>query len=480
MKRIITFLCVAVLVCTMIITASAATGVSASLSRSNSSINAGDKVTITLSGKATGCSSGGVEVSYNSSVFELVSGSCVVSGAFMKDFDTKTKDGVFAFDSASKISGKVLTFTLKAKSNAPTGKYNVTVRFKADSTTVSKTTTITIACDHSYSDGCDTSCNKCGATRKANHKWGSATVITEATCKSKGSAKYKCTNCGETKTEALAKAAHTYDHNCDVDCNVCGATREVTHTYAWACNETEHYQECTACKAQLEKAPHTLATEMTGDDTGHGYACTVCLLIPKADGHAFDSVCDDKCDDCGYTRKVYHTFSGAFTIDENAHWNICVLCNKEVNKGNHTPGTPATETTDQTCTRCGYVIEKATNHVHVKFDDYLSDETGHWFTCHCGENSEVIAHTWDNGTINEEISIITYVCADCGYQKVEAYEPEFVFTFENVVELITESPVMMILALSLCGSVAIILILLIVIIILGSKNRKLKKKHIDE
>lgn len=477
MKRIITLFCAAVMACTMIVTASAASNVSVSLSRSNSSINAGDKVTITVSGKAKSCSSGGVEVSFSSSVFELVSGDCVVSGAFMKDFDSKTKDGVFAFDSASNISGKVLKFTLKAKSNAPTGKYNVTVKFKADGTTVSKTTTITIACDHSYSDGCDTSCNKCGASRKANHKWGSATVIKEADCKNTGSAKYKCTNCGETKTEALAKAAHTYDHNCDVDCNVCGATRTVTHTYAWACNETEHYQECTACKAQLEKAPHTLATDMTGNETGHGYACTVCMLIPKAEGHAFDSVCDDSCDDCGYTRKVYHSFSGRYTTDKDAHWNICVLCEKVINKGNHTPGTAATETTDQSCTKCGYIIEKAANHTHIQYDDLLSDENGHWYVCHCGENSESVPHTWGEGKINEEIGIATYVCADCGYQKVEAYDPEFVFTIDNMMEELEESPAVQILALTLCGSVAIILLLLIVIIVLGSKNKRLKRNY---
>lgn len=475
MKKIITILCAAIMACTLITTASAATGVSASISRSSSSINAGDKVTITVNGKAKSCSSGGVEVSFSSSVFELVSGDCVVSGAFMKDFDTKTKDGVFAFDSASTISGKVLKFTLKAKSNAPTGEYKVTVKFKADSTTVSKSTTITIACDHSYSDGCDTSCNKCGANRKANHKWGSATVVTEATCQKTGTAKYKCTNCGETKTEALKKAAHTYDHNCDVDCNVCGATRTVAHAYAWACNETEHYQECTACKVQQENAPHTLATEMTGNETGHGYACTVCLLIPKAEGHAFDSICDDSCDDCGYVRKVYHSYTGRYSTDENAHWNVCVLCEKVINQGEHTPGDAATETTDQSCTKCGYVITKAENHTHSRFDDYLSDKDGHWFICHCGEASESVPHNWGDSIIDEEIGIVTSVCADCGYMKVEAYEPEFVFTFENLMELITESPAMMILAVSLCGSVAIILVLLIVIILLGSKNRKLKK-----
>lgn len=475
MKKIITFLCAAVMACSLIVTASAASGVSASLSRSKSSINAGDKVTITLSGKATGCSSGGVEVSFPTSTFELVSGSCVVSGAFMKDFDTKTKDGVFAFDSASKISGKVLTFTLKAKSNAPTGKYNVAVRFKADSTTVSRTTTITIACEHTYSDSCDESCNKCGATRKPTHKWGAATVVTEATCKSKGTAKYKCNACGETKTEAIAKSDHIYDHNCDVDCNVCGATRTVTHTYAWACDATQHWQECTACKAPLEKADHTLATEMTGDETGHGYACTVCMMIPKPEGHAFDSVCDDKCDGCGYVRKVYHSYSGVYSLDAEAHWNICVLCDQVINKGNHTPGAPATETTDQSCTKCGYVIQKAENHTHIQYDDLLSDENGHWFACRCGEDSEVVPHNWDKGTIDEEIKITTYVCADCGQQKVEAYDPEFVFTVDNLMEEIRESEVLMVCAISLCAAVAIILILLIVIILLKSKNSKLKK-----
>ncbi|MBR3979252.1 MAG: hypothetical protein IKJ94_06490 [Oscillospiraceae bacterium] len=475
MKKITTMLCAAFLMLAMLVTASAASNVSVSISRSKKSINAGDKVTITVSGKAKSCNSGGVEVSFNSSVFELVSGDCVVSGAFMKDFNAGSQDGVFAFDSASDISGNVLKFVLKAKSNAPTGKYNVTVKFKADSTTASATTTVTIACEHSYSNNCDESCNKCGATREGNHSWGSPTVLKEADCQNKGSAKYACTNCGETKTEALAKADHTYDHNCDTDCNVCGAVREVVHTFAWAGSETEHWQECVDCKVQQEKSAHTLAADVSSNETGHGYACTVCLLIPTAEAHTFDSVCDDSCDACGYTRTVYHSYSGRYTVDEAAHWNVCVLCGAAVNTANHTPGTAATQTTDMSCTACGYILEKAANHIHIQYDDLQSDANGHWYACRCGENSETVAHNWDSGAINEEIGIVTYVCADCGYQKMEAYEPEFVFSVESVLEAVKESPLMMIFALSLCGAAVIIIALVVVLIVLGVKNRRLKK-----
>lgn len=476
MRKITIFLCALVMVCATIFTASAASNVSASISRSSSSINAGDKVTITLSAKATGCSSGGVEVSFPTSTFELVSGSCVVSGAFMKDFDTKTKDGVFAFDSASKINGKVLTFTLKAKSGAATGSYKVTVKFKADSTVVTKTTTITIACEHTYSDNCDATCNKCGASRKVNHKWGSPTILKEADCKNTGSAKYTCTNCKETKTDTIAKAAHTYDHGCDVDCNVCGATRTVTHNYAWSCNETEHWQECTNCHIQGEKGGHTLAEELSANEIEHGYLCTVCQLMPKSEGHAYESPCDDNCETCGYIRTVNHPYTVQFNTDAETHWRTCTLCGEIAEKGNHIPSAAATETTDQVCITCGYLLAVAGNHTHEREGDWIIDKESHSFSCRCGVTVELVAHSWDNGTIDEQNGVVVYSCTDCGTQMATAYKPEFVFSVENVVKEITESPLMMIFALSLCGTVAIILILLIVIIVLGAKNRKLKRR----
>lgn len=472
MKKIVAIIFALLISASIIMTASAATGVSAGLSLSTKSVNAGGTVTVTVSANATACGSGGIEISYDSSVFDFVSGSWTLSNAFMKDFNSGSKDGVFAFESASNISGSIFKFVLQAKSGVAAGGSNVTVRFKADGTAVSKSATITIACNHSYSNNCDADCDKCGATRKVNHKWGNEQIVKEPTCKNAGSANYKCTVCGETKTEMLAKAAHTYDHDCDVDCNVCGTIREITHVFAFNCDENEHWQECTVCKTQMEKSAHTLAAEVSANDFGHGNACTVCMLIPKAEAHAFDSSCDDNCDACGYVRPVYHPYSGQFTVDKDGHWYTCTHCAVPLLQSAHIPGPEATETTDQICIICGYVIVACPNHTHIRTDDWLHDEKGHWFVCRCGETVEAAEHTWNGGTIYEEKGLITYICTDCGYEKTELYQPEVEYTFDTVMEMIAESPIMKILTISLLGSLIINIALVLVIVIIVYKNRR--------
>lgn len=87
-------------------------------------------------------------------------------------------------------------------------------------------------------------CQACGATEgaPAGHKWNAATCDTPATCKicaaTSGEARghvllpatceepVRCTQCDYTEGKATG---HVYTDNCDVVCNVCDATRRVTH-----------------------------------------------------------------------------------------------------------------------------------------------------------------------------------------------------------------------------------------------------------
>ncbi len=65
-----------------------------------------------------------------------------------------------------------------------------------------------------------------------NHAWDNGVVTKKATCKTTGVKTYTCTDCGTTKTEAIAKLTkHTYTNNCDTACNVCKAKRTIKHTY---------------------------------------------------------------------------------------------------------------------------------------------------------------------------------------------------------------------------------------------------------
>ena len=64
---------------------------------------------------------------------------------------------------------------------------------------------------HSYDNGCDTTCNKCGATRSATHSYS-------------GSCDTSCNVCGATRTTS---ASHTFSSNTDATCNTCGYERTV-------------------------------------------------------------------------------------------------------------------------------------------------------------------------------------------------------------------------------------------------------------
>lgn len=479
MKRKI--LCIISMMLILILTATtalAASSVSVSLSAGSSSANSGDSVTFSVSAKVDSCGSGGVEISYDTSVFTLVSGEWTLSDAFMKDFSTGSADGVFAFDSSSKLSGTVFKFTLKVKDSAALGSSKVKVTFTADSVSKSASATVKIACAHSWDSGkvtknatcssdgektytcslcggtktstieatghsydsgtvttkatCSTdgvktyTCSVCGKTKTSTieatgHSYDSGTVTKEATCSESGEKTYTCSVCGKTKTETVEALAHTYDHDCDTDCNVCGYVREITHAYEWASDGVNHWQECSVCGDQTESEPCTHAEELTCNDEQHGYACSVCGLFAQAEDHAFDNDCDSLCEVCGYTREITHIYSETWTSGPDGHWHECVNCGDQLEIVPHTPGDEATETTDQICLDCGYILQVAGNHEHTMGGDWLSDEEGHWFLCVCHVYTDPEPHTWDEGVIDEAAATVTYTCTVCGQTLVEEY-----------------------------------------------------------
>lgn len=80
-------------------------------------------------------------------------------------------------------------------------------------------------CAHSYDHACDPDCNLCGETRKVGHVYGS-TVI-PPTCDTNGSITHTCHYCGDSFAGTFPALGHVYDHKYDVDCNECGDVREV-------------------------------------------------------------------------------------------------------------------------------------------------------------------------------------------------------------------------------------------------------------
>ena len=413
-------LCLLLIVIAMTVEVFAAGSVSTGISASDTSVNSGDTITVTVNASVDSCGSGGIKLSYDSKVFNLVSGKWLLSSAFMTDFSTGSNDGVFAFVNNSKISGNVFQFELKVKDNAPLGKSNVSATFKADDKSSSSSVGITVACSHSYSNSCDTTCNSCGATRNISHSWNSGTYSQKPTCTAGGTKVYTCKVCGATKSENVSKSSHSYDNNCDPSCNVCGSTRSITHTYQWSLEGDGHIQKCTVCGVSQDQGLHSLEATVSGDSTGHGYKCSVCGLIPNPQPHSFDSDCDTSCDSCSYTRTITHAYSDRAVYDATHHWHECMICGEATEKAAHTPGDAATETTDQLCVDCGYVLQKSPNHQHTMAVDWLSNDVGHWYYCACLAFSPPEAHEFAEGVMNEEDNTISYQCNICGQVVTEA------------------------------------------------------------
>ena len=143
-----------------------------------------------------------------------------------------------------------------------------------------------------------------------------------------------------------------------------------------------------------------------------------------------------------------HTFSAEWSFDETEHWHSATCGHTEEvgEKAEHifsnwTTTKEATEeaegSKERTCTVCEYkvteVIEKL-DHTHKFATEWISDATGHWYACNCGEKSEFATHTFEweitqNPTETEK-GEKTGTCTVCDYNETVEIEkiPEgFVF-----------------------------------------------------
>lgn len=313
------------------------------------------------------------------------------------------------------------------------------------------------AVDHTWSnwtmttEGHSRTCSGCAKAESGSHSWGTPKVK-EATCKEAGSKAYTCTVCGSSKEEVLPKlTTHTYDHGCDKDCNVCGATRTTEHKYntAWSRNGTQHWHACTICGHQGELGNHypgpaateeraqlcltcgmTLTAKLnhthkweskwSHDETAHYHACPGCDEEKDRKEHTYEDDCDPDCDVCGYTRDAKHRFSQEWESDEEGHWSVCTRCNEKSEVLEHIPDPDAKDTEAQLCKECGWEIAPAKEHVHEFDGPWQSDTQCHWRSCECGETGEPEDHIWDDG--QEEEDMIVYTCIRCAEEKLEEAE----------------------------------------------------------
>ena len=382
---------------------SAAGSAHMSIRSSSGTLYRGDSFTLTVSlSNDQPVSNGGVVLSYDSSVFEFLGGSCHVSNAVLAEVSAANGGGVFVMQTDEVVSGTIFTFNMRVKDSAPVGSYSISGTPSLSVSCTFSGTSVSVACRHSYEnctkvDGSNhqSTCALCGQKKTEAHAWNSGTVTKAATCKETGTKRLTCTGCGATKDETIPVTNdHKYGNWSKVSetkhsrtCGVCGKKETASHTWnsgkvtkKATCQETGSRKlTCTACDAAktetIDKTAHSYGDASFVDDSGHRAACK----------------------SCGHEVTQAHQYGDAWKHDENWHFRRCGGCGHEKDQAAHEPGPKATETTDQICTVCSRVLQPKGTHVHSFAAEWSVDETGHWYACgDCNEKDSAALHVFDN------------------------------------------------------------------------------------
>lgn len=154
---------------------------------------------------------------------------------------------------------------------------------------------------------------------------------------------------------------------------------------------------------------HSYSAWKSTNGTSHERTCSICGK-KETGKHEYTNACDTSCNTCGHTRTITHSYKTSWSSDSKKHWHECSVCKVKKDEAAHTPGSAATETTPQTCTTCGYVIQKALGHTHKPTGDWLSDANSHWKDCStCDERANEAEHVYDNSCDTS--------CNVCGYER---------------------------------------------------------------
>ena len=225
-------------------------------------------------------------------------------------------------------------------------------------------------------------CTTCGKVENEPH-----TQKTAATC----TAAATCSKCNHNYGPALG---HDYTEKIQDDAHL--------KTSATKCTENNvYYYDCSRCDSNAKNdtsasdkvytgtvaGPHSFTKAVENDAhyvSGTGTTCQ------SAKEYYFEC---EYCNTISTTEKWSSTTKGphnpaiAWTGDASGHWKACLNgCTEKLNfTDHHTPGAPATETTPQTCTDCGFVIQAPLGHI---YKNHLTKINATSATCTSAGNNE--------------------------------------------------------------------------------------------
>ena len=340
-------------------------------------------------------------------------------------YNSSTGNNLYAF---GEQYGKLVYFITdspnikKTKDSSNSSKYNkeyaeytfeMCISHKWDAGVVTKEPTYTSTGTKKYT------CTNCGETKTetiaklvcTSHVWDSGKVVTAPTYKTEGTKKYTCKNCGTTKTETIAKLICT-NHAWDAGV----VTKKPTYTSTG----TKKYT-CTNCG---ETKTETIAKLVC---TNHAWDAGVVVTAPT---YKTEGTKKYTCKNCGTTK----TETIAKLVCTSHAWNSGVVIKE--------PTYTVTGEKKYTCTNCGETKTETiaklvcTNHawdagVVTKEPTYTSTGTKKYTCTNCGETkTETIAkpvctsHVWDAGVVTKEPTYTStgtkkYTCTNCGETKTE-------------------------------------------------------------
>ena len=340
-------------------------------------------------------------------------------------YNSSTGNNLYAF---GEQYGKLVYFITdspnikKTKDSSNSSKYNkeyaeytfeMCISHKWDAGVVTKEPTYTSTGTKKYT------CTNCGETKTetiaklvcTSHVWDSGKIVTAPTYKTEGTKKYTCTNCGETKTETIAKLVCT-KHAWDAGV----VTKKPTYT-----STGEKKYTCTNCgETKTETIAKLVCTSHVWDSG----------VVTKKPTYTSTGTKKYTCTNCGETK----TETIAKLVCTKHAWDAGVVTKK--------PTYTSTGEKKYTCTNCGETKTETiaklvcTSHVWdsgvvTKKPTYTSTGTKKYTCTNCGETkTETIAklvctsHVWDSGVVTKKPTYTStgtkkYTCTNCGETKTE-------------------------------------------------------------
>lgn len=189
-------------------------------------------------------------------------------------------------------------------------------------------------------------------------------------------------------------------------------------------DENTHTGQCAVC-GHVENTEHTWDTgavikKNTCTEPGTAvYVCTGCREVRVSElppQHSYDHGCDAKCNVCGQTRSISHTYVEDWQYDADGHFQSCTLCGEVPAKHKHIPDrVEATAELPVSCEECGYIITPALSHKHHYAKTLTWDGENHWYACSgCMEKDSMEAHSFDGDC--------DAVCDTCGYTRTVIHQ----------------------------------------------------------